>query len=182
MLRFERFLEYLSGHPEACEVGARLKREGADLHQVFSALIIYIEGRSIAAERKKRGKTHRAIVNAGLRKHGVSPEVGRWLFDRAELAHATNGLGQVQNLDSLAWVQFYLEHVTARRVSSGELGYLIQAANFAMGRRPKIQSRDFDPLVVDPNSIAHALRRYRQKNKAFMEILKADISRNCKPL
>jgi hypothetical protein len=173
MLRFELFLEYLSGHPEACEVGARLTRDGADLHRVFSALIVYIEGWSIAGDRKKRGKAHRAIVNAGVRKHGVSPEVGRWLLDRAELAHATNGLGQVRNLDSLAWLQLYLGHVTGRRVTMGELAYLVEAANHALGRKA---------TYVDPNTIAHELRRHRQKNPRFIQILKSDVSRNCRPL
>jgi hypothetical protein len=173
MVRYERFLEYLAGHPEASEVGARLKREGADLHRVFSALVVYIEGRSVADERKKRGKTTRTIINAGVRQHGVSPAVGRWLLDRAELAHATNGLGHVQNLDSIVWTHLYLEHVTGRPISMGELAYLVQAALHALGRRPKGEA-----VYTDPNSLAHAIRRYRTRNKAFLEILIADISRN----
>jgi hypothetical protein len=173
MVRFQRFVDYLSDHPEACEVAARLRREGTDLHRVFAALMVYVEGRSIAKERKKRGKTLRGIVNRGVRDHGVSPEVGRWLLDRAELAHATDGLGLVHNLDSLAWSHIYLELVTGRRVTMGELAYLVQGANHALGRQPKGQ-----PSYVDPNAIGHELRRYRQKNPRFIQMLRADISRN----
>jgi hypothetical protein len=170
MDKFERFIGYLADHPEACEVGARLKREGVDLRKVFAATVTYIQGRTIAAERKKRGKATRAIINEGVRDHGVSSAVGRWLLDRAELAHAVNGLGLVHNLDSLAWLHLYLESVTRRRVAMGELAYLVQAANHALRRR--------QPTYVDPNSLAHELRRYKKKNPRFLEILKADIARN----
>jgi hypothetical protein len=169
MIRFQRFLEYLSGHKEACRIGAQLHREGADLHRAFGALIVYVEGRSIADKRKKSSKQLRGIVNLGVRQHGVSPEVGRWILDRAELAYATNGLGLLHNIDSLAWLQLYLERVASRRVTMSEIAYLVEAANYALDRKP---------TYVDPNTIGHELRRHRQKNPRFIQILKADISRN----
>lgn len=173
MDKFNKFIGVLAAHPEACEVAARLKRDGADLVRTFTALVVYIEGRSIAGERKQRGKRTAAIINKGVREHGVSPAVGRWLMNRAQLAHATNGLGIVHNLDSLMWAHLYLEMATGRRVSHGELAYLVQAASEALGRRPK-----GSPAYIDPNAIAHSLRRYRSKNARFIEILRQDIQRN----
>ena len=93
------------------------------LRRVFAELMVYAENRSIAPERKRRGKKHREIVNRSVREHGLAPEVARWMLDRSELAHSTNGLSRVHNVDSLAGLVIYLEAVTARRVTMSELAY-----------------------------------------------------------
>ena len=53
--------------PRACQVAAQLQREGADLWRVFTELVAYTKGPSMAAERKKRGKQIRNIINRGVR-------------------------------------------------------------------------------------------------------------------
>lgn len=175
MDRFERFRNYLLGHPEACQVAARLVRDGVSFPQVFKALVVYAEGWSIAEGRKKRGQADRAIVNRGVRENGVSPELGRWLIARAELAHATNGLGRVHNTDSLIWLHTYLEVVTGRRITMSELAYLIEAGNHALGRRP---------VDVDPKSVEAELRRHRsqKENALFLKLIREDISKNLENL
>jgi hypothetical protein len=169
MEQFRSFLEYLASRQDACEVAARFQREGVNLRRVFGALVVYVEGRSVADKRKKNAKQFRGIVNMGVRQHGVSPDVGRWLLDRAELAYATNGLGLLHNIDSLAWLSLYLEKVTDRRVTMSEMAYLVEGANHALGRKPS---------YVDPDTISHELRRHRKKNPRFIQILKEDIARN----
>jgi hypothetical protein len=163
---FERFIENLRDNPRACEVAARLKRQGVDLGRVFVELKVYAENRSMASERTRRGKQHRQIVNRGVRENGLSKDVARWLLDRGELAHSTAGLSRVHNVDSLVGLHIYLERKTGRRVSYSELAYLIEAANRALGLKP------YDVAV---ETIAHELRRYRQKNSRFIKILTDDI-------
>jgi hypothetical protein len=168
---FERFIENLRDNPRASEVAARLKRQGVDLRRVFAALTVYAENRSIAPERKRRGKQHREIVNRGVRNGGMAPEVARWLLDRGELAHSTVGFSRAHNVDSLAWLVLYLEAVTAKHVSASELAYLVEAANRAL---------ELKPFDVDPETIGRELRRYRQNknNHPFLEILRKDVLRN----
>ncbi len=167
MERFERFICYLSEYEDACRVAARLQREGVNLPRVLAELAIYVEGRSISAERRKRGKQFRAIVNRGARKNGLAPAVASWLLDRSELAHATHGLGQVHNIDSLASLHIYLELQTGRRVTMSELAFLVEAANWALGRKP---------TTVDPNTIGRELRRHKQKNPRFISMLRENIA------
>jgi len=176
MNEFPRFIECLlkdsaepGEPPRACQVAAQLQREGVDLRRVFVELTVYARGPSMTADRKKRGKATRAIINRGARNHGVQPEIARWLLDRSELAHQTDGLSKVHNVDSLAGLHIYLELRTRRRVTMSELAFLIEAANRALRIRP------YD---VDPNTIAHELRRHRQKNSRFLKILRHHIETN----
>jgi hypothetical protein len=166
--RFEQFIENLRDDPRACLVAARLKRQGVSLRRVFAELMVYGQNRTIAPERKRRGKRHREIVNRAARKGGLAPEVSQWLLDRSELAHSTDGLGRVHNTDSLASLHCYLELKTGRRVTMSSLAYLIESANRALRLKP------FD---VDPETIGRELRRHRQKNPRFIQILEQDIRR-----
>jgi hypothetical protein len=171
MDRFPVFVEQLQGDPRACRVAVEFKRQGVDLRRVFAELTVYAENRSIAPERKRRGKQYREIVNRGKRESGLAPEVARWLLDRGELAHSTKGFSRVHNVDSLAGLVMYLEAVTARRVTMSELAYLIEGANRALGLKP------FD---VDPEVIGRELRRHRQNknNHPFLEILQNHVLRS----
>jgi type II secretory pathway component PulM len=164
--KFRRFIEYMLGNEEACRVAAELQRQGADLLRVFVELRVYVEGHSVAGERRKRGNEVAKIVNRGVREHGVAPEVGRWLRDRAELAHATNGLSKVHNVDSLLAAHIYLESVADRKVTISEMAHLVDAVRYALGRRP---------AVSDPDVIRHELARHRKKNARFVKILTHDI-------
>jgi hypothetical protein len=167
MDRFGRFIENLRDNPRACQVAARFKREGVELRRVFAELMVYAENRSMAPERKRRGKQHRKEINRSVRENGLSPDVARWLLDRGELAFSTAGLSRVHNVDSLVSLHIYLELKSGRHVTFSELAYLIEAANRALGLRP------YDVAV---ETIAHELRRYRQKNSRFIKILTDDIS------
>lgn len=171
---FVRFIECLLEDsagpgelPRACQIAAQLQREGVDLRRVFTELTVYAKGPSMAPDRKKRGVQTRNIINRGVRKNGLAPEVARWLLDRSELAHATDGLTRFHNVDSLAGLHIYLELVTGRRVTISELTFLIESANRALRLRP------YD---VDPNTIAHELRRHRQKHPRFLKILRDHIT------
>jgi hypothetical protein len=168
MTKEERFVEHLRDNEEPCKVAARLHREGVDLRRVFAELMVYVEGRPIVLERRKRGKEHLKIVNKGVRDHGVSPAVGKWLRARAELAHSTNGLSRVHNVDSLGALHIYLELKTRRKVSMSDLAYLADAANSALGRK-------VDGGVTEPKNLQHELARWRKNNPRFVEILTADI-------
>jgi hypothetical protein len=163
---FERFIDYLRGNEEPCKVAARLHREGVDLRRVFVELRVYVEGRTIAGERRKRGKEDLKIISKGVRDHGVSPAVGEWLRARAELAHSTNGFSRVHNVDSLGSLHIYLELRSGRKVTMSELAYLLDAANCALGRKP---------LVSDPKNLQHELARWRKNFPGFVRILIADI-------
>ena len=163
---FVRFIEELQGDPRACGIGAQLKRDGVNLRHLFADLTIYSQGRSMAADRVKRGKQHRAIINRAVRENGLRPEYGRWLLDRGELAHATNGLTRVHNVDALAGAVIYTEAVTRRKLPMSSLAFLVECANRALNLKP------FD---VDPETIGRELRRHKEKNGRFLEILKADI-------
>ncbi len=166
--KFERFIEYLLAYEEPCKAAAQLQREGVDLLRVFVELRVYIEGKSVASERRKRGKKDLNIINEGVRKHGVAPEVGRWLRDRSELAHSTNGFSRVRNIDSLAGAHLYLELRTGRRVTTTELGHLVDAAYWALGRK----------TVADAMELGRELRRHRQRpeNINFLKVLRNHIS------
>lgn len=163
--KFVRFLDYLMANREPAHVAAQLQVEGADLLRVFVELRVYIEGRSIASERQKRGREHMKIINRGVWEHGVSKEVAAWLRDRSKLAHSTNGFNRVRNVDSLAGIQIYLELRAGRKVTATELAHMLDAAYYALGRK----------TVADSVEIGRELRRHRQKNGPFLEILKADI-------
>lgn len=173
--KFERFIRYLQADDARCAVAARFRRQGVDLARVFAGLVVYIEGRSVAEERRKRGKEDLKIINRGVRDHGVLPMVGRWLRDRAELAHSTNGFSRVQNIDSLQWVHLYLEAKTRRKVTTSELAHLVDAACYALGRR----TGKADWVGTGSVELGRALRRHRQRpeNAKFLELLRADIAR-----
>jgi len=164
--RFLSFIEHLQSDPRACRVAVQFKRRGVNLRQVFAGLAVYAQSRTVAPERKRRGKADRQIINRGARENGLAPEVARWLLDRSELAHSTNGLTRVHNVDSLASVVLYVEAVTGQRMTMSSLAYLAEAANRALGRKP------FD---VDPETIGRELRRHKEKNPIFLQILKTDI-------
>jgi hypothetical protein len=163
--KFQRFIEYLLACEEPCGVAARLQREGVDLLRLFIELRVYVEGRSVSSERRRRGNETAKIINRGVR-DGVSPAVGRWLLDRAALAHATNGFNRVRNIDSLAAVHIYMELRAGRRVTSTELAHLLDATYYGLGRK----------TVADSVEIGRELRRHRKKNAAFLKILKDDIA------
>lgn len=166
----QRFVEYLLANEEPCQVAAQLQREGAHLPRVFRELTVYIEGRSIADERWKHGKEHGKIINMAVRKYGVAPEVGRWLQDRSELAHSTDGfIRRVRNMDSLAADHYYLEAKTGRKVTMRELAHLLDAAYWALGRTK---------IVADPVQLGQDLRRYAKKNVKFLKILKDNVLAN----
>jgi len=166
--RFKRFIGCLLAHEERSKVAAQLQREGVDLLRVFLALRTYVEGRSITSERRKREKQDLNIINEGVRKHGVAPEIGRWLRDRNQLARSVNGLGRVHNVDSLGALHIYMELRTRRKVSMGELSYLLDAANRALGLQPD---------YADPKNLQHELARWRKNehNSQFIKDLTADI-------
>jgi hypothetical protein len=166
MTKEERFVEYLRDNEEPCKVAARLHREDVDLRRVFVELTVYLEGRSVVRERQKRSKEYLKIVNKSVRDYGVSPAVAEWLRARGELAHATSGLARVHNVDSLGALHIYLEWKTGRKVTMSELAYLLDAANWALGRKP---------LVSDPKNLQHELRRWRKNHPRFVKILAADI-------
>jgi hypothetical protein len=166
--KFGKFIEYLLGNEEPCKIAAQLQREGVNLLRVFVELRVYVEGRSIAKERQKRGKDQLKIINRGVRENGLAPAVGRWLRDRSELAHSINGLSRAHNVDSLGAVHIYLEERTGRKVTVSDLAYLVDAANWSLGRK-------VGGGVVDPKILQHELARWRKNNPRFVEILKADI-------
>jgi hypothetical protein len=166
--RFLSFIEQLQSDPRACRVAVQFKRQGVNLRQVFAGLTVYAENRSVAPERKRRGKADRQIINRGVRENGLAPEVARWFLDRSELAHSTDGLSRAHNTDSLASVVIYVEAITGRRMTMSALAYLVEASNRALGRKP------FD---VDPETIGRELRRHKEKNHLFLQILKNDIIR-----
>ncbi len=163
---FWRFIGSLRAHEERSKVAAQLQREGVDLLRVFVELRVYTEGRPIAGERRKRGKQDLNIINEGVRKHGVAPEIGGWLRDRAELAHSIDGLSRVHNVDSLAAAHIYMQERTGRQVTMGELAYLVDATNRALKRQP-----DFS----DPKNLQHELARWRKNNPRFVTILTKHI-------
>lgn len=169
--RFTRFIEYLLADDQDSETAARLQRESVDLGRVFAWLCLYVnvEGHSIVPERKKRGKNDAAIVNKGVREFGLTPEVGRWLQNRVELAHSVNGFSRVHNADALAAAHFYLELRTGRQVTIRELSILVEATNYALDQKP---------VIVDSQTIGRELNRHRQKNTEFLKLLKEDIERN----
>src|SRR6267378_3058298 len=134
--KFGRFIASLLAHDERSKVAAQLQREGVDLLRVFVELRIYVEGRSIAPERRKREKQDLNIINEGVREHGVAPGIGVWLRDRNQLARSVNGLGRVHNVDSLGALHIYLELRTRRKVTMSELAYLLDAANRALRLQP----------------------------------------------
>jgi len=168
--KFARFVEYLLADGEDSETAVRLQREGVDLLRMFGWLRVYVnaEGRSIAPERKKRGKSDRAIVNKGVREYGLTPEVGRWLQNRMELAHSVNGVSRVHNVDALAAAHIYLKLCTHRQVTIRELGVLVEATNYALDQKP---------VIVDSQTIGRALQRHRQNHPEFLKLLKEDIAR-----
>src|SRR5262249_26011519 len=163
-----RYITYLLSDADASVVGARLHRDGVKLLHVFAWLRVYIEGRSIVSERRRHGKQHRKIVNKGVRDYGLSPDVGRWLLDRGDVAHSPAGFSRVHNLDSLLYTHIYLEVCTRRRVSMTELAELVNATNYALGRGKSIP--------VDPVELGRELRRHRQRHAKFIKSLKADIA------
>jgi hypothetical protein len=164
----QRFVDSLLENAEACRVAVRLVHEGVSLPRTFGWLEVYVLGHSIAGERRKRGKEAQKIINRGVRSYGVSPEVGRWLRDRAELAHSMNGLGRVHNTDALAAAHMYLELRTKRKVSMSEMAFLVDAANSALGRK-------VDGGVTEPKNLQHELARWRKNNPRFVGILMTDI-------
>lgn len=163
---FTRFMEYLLAHEDYCETAAQLQREGVDLLRVFVNLQVYIEGRSVAEDRRKRGRNQLHIINRGVRRNGLAPEIGRWLRNRSELAHSVNGFSRVRNIDSLASAHIYLELRTRRRVTMTELAHLIDATYWGLNRKG----------VVDAVEIARELRRHRQKHARFLKLLRDDIA------
>lgn len=160
--RFWRFIAYLAENEQPCKVAARLQREGVDLRRVFAELQVYTEARSIVSERRKRGKKDLNIINEGVRKHGLAPEIGAWLRDRNELAHSIDGLGRVHNVDSLGSAHIYLQERTGRTISMSDLAYLVDATNWALGKKPG---------VSDPKNLQHELARWRKNNPRFVMIL-----------
>jgi hypothetical protein len=166
MTKEERFIDYLIVNEEPCKVAAQLHREGVDLLRVFVELRVYVEGRSIATDRRKRARQDLNIINRGVRDNGVAPWVGQWLRDRNELARSVDGLGRVHSVDSLGSCHIYLEERTKRKVSMSELAYLCDATNWALGRKP---------AVADPKNMQHELARWRKKNPAFIRVLTTDI-------
>ena len=100
-----------------------------------------------------------------MRDGGVAPEIGRWLRDRFELAHSTNGLSRVRNLDSLLSAHVYLEARTGRRVTMTELTHLLNATYSGLGRK----------TMADSVEVGRELRRHRQKNSKFLKILTDEI-------
>jgi len=165
--KFKRFIEHLLAFKEPCKVAAQLQREGVDLLRVFVELRVYTEGRTIAGERRKRKKQDLNIINEGVRKHGVAPGTGAWLRDRNELARSVDGLGRVHNVDSLAGAHIYLELRTGRRVTMKELGYLVDATYWGLGKK----------TTADEIELGRELRRHRQRpeNVNFLKILKDHI-------
>jgi len=166
--KFRRFIGYLLAYEEPCRAAAQLQREGVDLLRAFIELRVYIEGRSITSERRRRGKKDLNIINEAVRKHGVAPEVGCWLRDRSELAHSTNGFSRGRNIDSLAGAHLYLELRSGRRVTMTELGHLVDATYWALGRK----------TVADSVELGRELRRHRQRpeNSNFLRILRNHIN------
>jgi hypothetical protein len=163
---FARYIGSLLAHEKRAKVAAQLQREGVDLKRVFVALRVYAEGRSIATERRSRGKQTSNIINEGVRKHGLAPEVGGWLRNRAKLAYAIDGLSRTHCVDSLGFAVIYMQERTKRRITMSELAYLLDATNWALGRQPEFS---------DPKNLQHELARWRKNNPRFVKILTADI-------
>jgi|HubBroStandDraft_6_1064221.scaffolds.fasta_scaffold01137_15 hypothetical protein len=161
----ELFKDHLLANGDARKLAGELHLAGVDLLAVLAGLTVYIEGRSLKSERQKHHREDAKVFNRGVRDNGVPPAVGRWLLTRSEQARNTNGWNRGRNVDALAWVHWYLELLAARRVTMTELCELVNGTYYALGRK----------TTTDALELGRELRRHRQKNEKFLEILKSDL-------
>jgi hypothetical protein len=163
--KFRKFIAYFIENEQPYAVALRLQKAGVDLHRdVFIALRVYAErGGALRTERKKRGREMKNEINRRARAGELTADAARALLERCKTAFDVSGLSPTRCVDSLAIAQMYLEAKTGKRPSASDLSYLLDAINFAFGRKPE---------VVDWKSIETELRRWRRANPRYLESLK----------
>jgi hypothetical protein len=162
---YRRFLQCCNGQTGTRALLLRLTKCNAP--RLFVALRAYVENVDLNSATKMRERFFRAIVRAGVRKHGVPSNVTVALSDRADIAFNTKRKGVAHCTESLAWLEYYIETKTGKRPAASELAFLIEATREALGRAHQ---------DVLPEAIRAELSRFKRKNALWMKVLRSDIT------
>lgn len=159
------FLEACESDPRKQEVLDKLLSAGCELPHVLASLRLYVENRPFEG-REKRAQSRRAHVNRGVRTSQLSVATAREWQSRITEASKPFRSGVSHCVDSLVWVEAYIEFKTGKLPTAPALAFLIDAATESLGRKAE---------DTTPANVRRQLTRFKEENPGLNNLIRADI-------